>query len=89
MAKHIVKCYYCGKEFDANTESYVKPTERRYAHKACAEKEELKKGIIVQIHTKMRGLLGDNYNRTKIDRSIKAMVKDGKTEVGILRTLEY
>lgn len=36
MAKHMVKCLYCGKMFDANTESYVKPNERRYAHTACA-----------------------------------------------------
>ena len=89
MAQHLVKCYYCNQTFDASNEEYVKPVKNRYAHKECAKKEELKKAIISQIHTKMQGLLGDNYNRTKIDRSIKSMVKDGKTEVGILRTLEY
>lgn len=89
MAQHIVKCYYCNQSFDANIEEYTKPTKNRYAHKKCAEQAELKKGIILQIHNKMQGLLGDEYNRTKIDRSIKSMVKDGKTEHGILRTLEY
>lgn len=89
MAQHMVKCYYCNQLFDANAEEYTKPTKNRYAHKKCAEQAELKKGIVLQIHNKMQGLLGDKYNRTKIDRSIKSMIKDGKTEHGILRTLEY
>lgn len=89
MAQHLVKCYYCNQTFDANIEEFVKPVKNRYAHKECAVKEELKKGIITQIHNKMQEILGDTYNRTKIDRSIKTMIKDGKTEVGILRTLEY
>jgi hypothetical protein len=36
VPKHIVKCYYCKKEFDADAEPYVKVSNgRRYAHKAC------------------------------------------------------
>lgn len=89
MAKHIVKCLYCGKEFDANEEEYVKPRGNRYAHKECAEKEELRQGIIKQIHEKMQRLLGQTYNSQKIDREIKKFVKEGKTEAGILRTLEF
>lgn len=89
MAQHLVVCSICNIRFDANEEEYVKTSARRYAHKKCAEQAELKKGIVNQIHTKMQGLLGSNYNRAKIDRSIKAMVRDGKTENGILRTLEY
>lgn len=34
--KHIVKCKYCGKEFDANQEEHVVKN-RRYAHKRCYE----------------------------------------------------
>ena len=82
-----VKCLYCGKYFPKTQGKKVNGN--RYAHFECIEKEELKKGIVGQIHSKMQGILGSNYNRTKIDRSIKAMVKDGKTEIGILRTLEY
>lgn len=82
-----VKCLYCGERFPR--EQGKKVNGNRYAHFECIKKEELKKGIVAQIHTKMQGLLGDKYNRTKIDRSIKSMVKDGKTEAGILRTLEY
>jgi hypothetical protein len=35
MAKHIVKCFYCGKSFDANAEPFTKPRANRYAHAAC------------------------------------------------------
>lgn len=37
MAKHIVKCLYCGKTFDASIEPFVKPRVNRYAHEACAK----------------------------------------------------
>ena len=40
MAKHMVKCLYCGQMFDANIEPFVKPNARRYAHVACARTEE-------------------------------------------------
>ena len=40
MAKHYVKCYYCGEKFDANEEEYVMINSRRYAHKKCAENKE-------------------------------------------------
>lgn len=89
MAKHMVKCLYCGKNFDANAEEFVKPRANRYAHKECAEKEELRQGIIKQIHDKMKHILGVNYNGQKIDKQIKRFVSEGKTENGILRTLEY
>lgn len=89
MAKHLVKCLYCNKEFDANSEEYVKPRANRYAHKECAEKEELRQGIVNQIHEKMQKLLGATYNSQKINREIKRFCNEGKTESGILRTLEY
>lgn len=39
MAKHMVKCPVCNKQFDANTEPFVKEG-RRYLHKECAENKE-------------------------------------------------
>lgn len=89
MAKHLVICSICNIQFDTNEEEYVKTSARRYAHKKCAELQEQKQGIILRIHNKMKGILGETYNKTKIDRSIKTMVKEGKTEIGILNTLEY
>lgn len=35
MAKHLVKCFYCGQTFDANVELFEKPRANRYAHAAC------------------------------------------------------
>lgn len=43
MAKHLVKCLYCGQTFDTNSEPFVKPRANRYAHKACAEAAENEK----------------------------------------------
>ena len=34
-AKHLVKCFYCSKMFDAASEPYTKPRANRYAHVAC------------------------------------------------------
>lgn len=47
MAKHLVKCKYCGEKFDANIEPFVKPSSNRYAHQQChdnflAEQEKIK-----------------------------------------------
>ena len=52
-------------------------------------KHEAKQGVILQVHEKMKGVLGVNYNKNKIDKQIKELLKEGKTEIGILRTLEY
>lgn len=90
MAKEIaVKCLYCGKEFYRSETEWVKPRGNRYAHKECARQEEIKQGVVLQIHEKMKNLLGVEYNKAKIDKQIKGLIKEGKTEVGILRTLEY
>ena len=43
MAKHLVKCFYCGQIFDANTEPFAKPRANRYAHAACHDKAESNK----------------------------------------------
>ena len=39
MAKHIVKCPFCGQSFDANSEEFVK-IGRRYAHANCYKQAE-------------------------------------------------
>ena len=37
MAKHIVKCLYCGQQFDRETEPTKQVSGRRYAHLKCWE----------------------------------------------------
>lgn len=39
---HIVKCKYCGKNFDRDKIAYVQPSSRRYAHADCYLREREK-----------------------------------------------
>lgn len=89
MAKlQPVKCLYCSQTFDREKTDFVK-IGNRYAHRLCEQKELEKKKIIQEVHQKMKGLCGATYSKNKIDKQIKNLLKDGKTEIGILRTLEY
>lgn len=40
MAKHIVKCFYCGETFDANVEPNAKVRSNRYAHQSCIDNRQ-------------------------------------------------
>lgn len=42
-AKHLVKCFYCGKQFDAANEPYTKPRANRYAHASCDQQANANK----------------------------------------------
>ena len=58
MAKHPVKCVYCGQMFDANAVPFQKISERRYIHEECYEKyvkqQEEKKEELKQEAAKKR-----------------------------------
>lgn len=90
MAKHLVKCRYCGETFDANEVSYVM-IGRRYAHTACKRNadanktydEEDLKHYINELFPK------DIINWGSINKEITKLVKDGYTLTGIQSTLEY
>lgn len=83
-----VKCIYCEEQFDRDKEEFI-PVRNRYAHKHCQEKHDYKQRIIEQIHNKMAGILGVDYSKTRINKQIKELLESGKTELGILRALEY
>ena len=40
MAVRMVKCKYCGIQFNRNAEPFVEVGGRRYAHKACADQHQ-------------------------------------------------
>lgn len=42
-AKHLVKCLYCGQQFDINQEPFIKPRANRYAHAECHLKADANK----------------------------------------------
>ena len=89
---HYVKCLYCNRTFDADTEEYVKPNSNRYAHKACydvylqneKDKEELIDYITQLFELKSPGPV--IYKQLKTFRSDPAY---GYSNKGILNALKY
>lgn len=94
MAKHMVKCFYCGEVFDASTTPYVKPNSRRYAHKTCAQtaeknktQEEKDKELLEKY---IKDLFGINCISPKIKKQIETFKKDRNySYTGIYKTLKY
>lgn len=94
MAKHMVKCFYCGEVFDASTTPYVKPNSRRYAHKICAQtaeenktQEEKDKELLEKY---IKDLFGINCISPKIKKQIETFKKDRNySYTGIYKTLKY
>ena len=94
MAKHYVKCYYCGEKFDANEEEYIMATSRRYAHKKCSEnkeqtltQEQLDK---IALEEYIQKLFNIDYVEPQIQLQIKRFVeKNNFTYSGIHKALIY
>ena len=89
MAKAEVKCLYCGKTFDRNSEDYVKPNERRYAHKECYENRSPEEKAKDEIFLKTKKWFGEDYDKKKITFQLNRYLNDGKTALNILKALEY
>lgn len=95
MAKHLVKCSICGKVFDANVEPYVKTCkDRRYAHKECAEQQELKKSQEEKDKESLEQyiikLLKIDYIDARIRKQINTYVQEyNYTFSGIQKALTY
>lgn len=89
MAKAEVVCLYCGKKFDRNTEEFVKPTARRYAHKSCYENRNEEDKIKDEIYRRCQRLYKENYNRRKIESQLEKYLANGLEIENILRSLEY
>lgn len=94
MAKHMVKCLYCGELFDASIEPFAKPRANRYAHKTCAEVAE--KGKTQEekdrevLETYIKQLFGINSISPKIKKQIDTFKeKNNYTYSGMYKTLKY
>lgn len=91
--KHIVKCLYCEKSFDANIEPYEK-VGRRYAHIDCYKnyqanksKEEKDKEALEKYILELFGL---EYITPRIKKQINSYLNEYKyTYSGMLRSLKY
>lgn len=98
MAKHIVKCPKCGKQFDTNTEQAVRIGARRYGHATCYPdntdlvpleiKEENKE--LTALKDYINKIYGSTANWVLINKQIKDYQKEyNYTLSGILKSLVW
>ena len=93
MAKAMVKCLYCGQQFDRNAEPCVK-IKTRYAHTECAKKHD---DAIPQEQKELEALknyinerFGKEANWALINKQIKSYKEENNyTYRGILKSLQY
>lgn len=90
--KHLVKCKYCGIQFDANVEPYIMASARRYAHKSCAEKFESEKTQEQkdeeQFYQYVKNLFNEDYNYIATKKMAERYIKENNyTYSGMLKSL--
>ena len=93
MAKHPVKCFYCGQIFDSNSEPFMKPRTNRYAHVACHEKYDANKSQEERDYDMLidyiKHLFGPNPN-PRIWKQLKEYkTVNNYSYSGILKTLQW
>lgn len=93
MTKAMVKCLYCGQQFDRLAEPCVK-IKNRYAHEECAKKHDESIPQAQKDEEALKNYIKekfkDNANWALINKQLKDYVgKQGYTYRGILKTLEY
>lgn len=93
MAKHLVKCLYCGVTFDADKEPCEKPRGNRYAHKSCYDRHMASMSQEEQDYNELveyiKRLLGDDIN-PRVWKQLREYKDNYKyTYSGILKTLKW
>ena len=91
---HYVTCKFCKERFDRDKEPTVKISERRYAHKACAEKQEALKTQdekdLEELENYIKELLKINTISAKIRKQIHTFHKDyNYSYSGMKKTLHW
>lgn len=92
---HIVKCYYCGKEFDRDKEPFIQVRARRYAHKECPSDKGADKKVLEQIekdafYDVVKRIYGENYNYIMINSQAEEYIKQyGYTWSGMRGCLHW
>lgn len=94
MAKHLVKCFFCGQTFDANVEPYIMVNSRRYAHENCFNKNQEEKTQEEKDKESLEAYIKQLFNINSINTKIKKQIKkyieeDNFTYSGIRRSLVY
>lgn len=91
---HIVKCYYCGKQFDRDLEPFIEVpnVKRRYAHKSCADGTNAtpERKDQIQLEEYIKKLFKMDYVHPNVQKQITEYVtQKGFTYSGIYKTLFY
>ena len=94
MAKHMVKCFYCGETFDASKEPFVMARANRYAHAECAKKHEAslsqEEKAQKELEDYIKKLLNITSLTPKIKKQLDKYIKEDKYSYsGIHRSLIY
>lgn len=94
MAVKIVKCKYCGIQFDRNAEPFEEVGGRRYAHKVCAEKYQASIPQDEQDYKALEDYIKKIFNEKNVGARIKKQIKDFRQEYnysysGMLKTLYW
>lgn len=92
MAKAMVKCLYCGQQFDRLSEPCVK-IKNRYAHEQCSKDYEAsipqEKKDEEALKNYIKEKFKDNANWALINKQLLKYKQDNFTYKGILKTLQY
>lgn len=94
MAKHIVKCFFCGVQFDASIEPFIKVNSVRYAHKNCYENHEKLKIKEETDKNNLEEYICELFKIDCLSPRIRKQINDFKkqynfTYSGMLKTLKY
>lgn len=94
MAVRMVKCKYCGIQFDRNAEPAVEVSARRYAHKACIEKHQAAIPQDEQDYAALETYIKKLFKEDNINVRIRKQIKDFRQEYnytysGMLKTLYW
>lgn len=94
MAKHYVKCVYCGEQFDRDSEPTKAVSSRRYAHLKCWEEHinnmSQEERDIENFYNYTQQLFGKEYNYILTKKLAEKFVKENNyTYSGMLKTLKW
>ena len=85
-AARLVKCKYCGIEFDRNKEPFIEVSARRYAHKECADKYQQSFSQDELDYMELEKYIKKLFNINVVSARIKKQIKDYKQEYGFTFT---
>lgn len=84
----MVKCLYCGEEFNKDKEPCEK-IKNRYIHLNCFVLYEEDSKYKNEIHRKCKELFGDGYSVTRINKQLKTYIDEGLSYKDIYEAVLY